>query len=229
MGSISAGAAWVDRYLDPHLKAHFHDRGRSLRRCLQIGADDDEEANRLREKDCRCVVMLDQMEPFRKWKWYQSPVVSDWRQPPFPDGTYDFVFSGCFGQMAGSHDRHREVARALARLVRPGGAILLSIANRFCPGDLLNRDSRMHGPWHPHTASLSQMEDAFSGLPVRIRRLNIEGHFRWSRLPRAIAPIGRLLSFYLGLCSSSNHRWLYASPLNPVLMLWIEVQDGGRA
>lgn len=227
MSSASAGSAWVDRYLQPQLNSHFHSRGSALRRCLQIGADDDEEANRLRENGYRCTVMLDRLEPYRQWKWYQSPVVANWRQPAFADGCFDFVFSGDFGQMAGNQGRHGEVARDLVRLVRPGGAILLSVANRYCPADLLHRESRIHGPWHGHTASLAQIERAFSALPVRIRRLNIRSHFRWSRLPRAIAPVGALLSSYLGLSSSVNHRWLYASPLNPVLMLWVEVQHGG--
>jgi len=216
------GADWVDRYLDPHLRTRLP--GRSELMCLQIGPDDDEEAQRLRDKGYRCVVLLGSLEPYRTWRWRQSPVVSRWSQTPFQEEAFDVIFTGWFGKLADSRRNYPLVAREFCRLVRPGGAMLLTMSNRWCPVDLIDRQLSVPGRAPAARASLKDLRTAFQGLPVSLELLNVAGHFRWGRLPGPLSLLAPVLDAYLRWSSNPLRPASYASGLNPMLILWVRRQ-----
>jgi hypothetical protein len=216
----NAGAEWIDRYLMPQI-TNSGLAGLSSLRCLQFGPDDDEEAQRLRERGHHCMVHLTALEPYRRWHWHQSPVVADWRTPALRSGSFDLIFTGWFGRLASNSEELPEVAKFLTGCLRPGGAMLLSVSNRWCPVDLIDKRLRAPGSGQPGRLSLDDIEQAFDGLGVTVELRNVQGHFRWGRLPALLQWLGPLLNLWLGLTSIPRLRWLYVSPLNPMLMLWV--------
>lgn len=216
----NAGAEWIDRYLMAQIR-NSSLAGKSGLRCLQFGPDDDEEAQRLRERGHRCVVQLTALEPYRRWHWHQSPLVADWRVPALRNGGFDLIFTGWFGKLASKPEELPEVAKFLTAFLRPGGAMLLSLSNRWCPLDLIDKRLRAPGSGQPGRLSLGDVERAFDGLGATIELRSVRGHFRWGRLPKLLRWLGPLLNLWLGLTSIPAVRLLYASPLNPVLMLWV--------
>jgi SAM-dependent methyltransferase len=217
----TAGAAWVDRYLDPLLQSAF---GRPTPRldCLHIWADDDDEASQLRRNGHRCTVLLPDLATYHSTMWRRLPVIGPLdRGLPFVDSAFDVVFTGAFGRLARTPQMRAELARELARVVRARGALLLSVANRYCPVDLQDRSSLLHGPSHPEKAGLAELTQVLSGAGFsRVDRLSVRGHFGWRRLPAALRPCAAAFEQYLGTVSAPERPWLYGSPFNPVLMLW---------
>ncbi len=220
--SRTAGGSWVDRFLTPLLQARLNPVRGTLD-CVQIWGEDDDEAARLRSKGHTCVVLMPDSEPLPACRWHQTPVVANLRERlPLADHSVDFVFTGAIGRLTHGAMARIAFARELGRVVRPGGAILVSVGNRYCPVDLQDRKAFLHGPHHPARTGLHEMESAFevAGLPV-VQRLGVKGHFRWGRVPRPLQGLASLFNAYLEWASDPGRRWVYASPLNPVLMLWI--------
>lgn len=197
-------------------------------RCLQLGPDDDEEAQRLRERGHACAVLIGEWDPYQRWDWHESPVLADWRRMPWRDATFDLIFSPWFGRLAAGPEEVGEVARRLYAALKPGGGMLLSMSNRWCPLDLIDKRIQAPGTGIPVRLGLADVERAFRGTGARIDRKNVRGHFRWGRLPRSLAWLGPALNLYLGAVSSTWLRPLYASPLNPVLMIWTEKPEDSR-
>lgn len=224
MQSGNPGAEWVDRYLVPRIfESTLSTRFRL--RCLQFGPDDDEESQRLRELGHLCHVVIPQLSNYSKWRWHQSPVLTDWKQIALRRESFDLIFTPWFGRMAGSAEAHGEAADVLQELLKPGGAILLSISNGRCPLDLIARKIYVPGSARPTDASLAELRKAFSSFDVDIRLLSVRGHFRWGRLPGWLAFVGPWIDRYLEWASDPAAPGRYGSMLNPVLMLWIEKKD----
>lgn len=218
--AASAGSLWVHRYLVPLLRARAAALPPPLA-CLQLWADDDDEASALRRLGHRCTVFMPRGAALEGVRWRAAPVVGDAAaRLPFDDGAFDFVFSGAFARLA--HGTHARVAlaRELCRVVRPGGAILLCIGNRYCPVDIHSREALLHGPWHPEKMSLAEVEAAFApAAPARIERLSLDGQFGWARARGPLRLAVGLAARALHVVSDPRRRAIYASPLNPVLML----------
>jgi SAM-dependent methyltransferase len=217
----TAGAAWVERYLDPLLRSTFGTPTPCLD-CLHIWADDDDEASQLRQKGHQCVVLMPDAASCTNKKWRQTPVAGCFEgRLPFANSSFDLVFTGAFARLAHTSQMKAQLARELARVVRPGGATLLSVSNRYCPVDLEDRKSFLHGPSHPEKASLAELRGALDGAGFsRVDCLSTRRHFGWRRVPRALRPLAAGFESYLGRVSSPATPKLYASPFNPVLMLW---------
>ena len=215
----SAGAAWVARYLEPFLRSRVAQLPAPLR-CLQLWADDDEEAGALRARGHACTVLMPGESPATSMRWSARPVVGSGEHLPFRADAFDLVFTSAFARLAQTPAARAALACELARVTRPGGAMLLSVGNRWCPLDLQSRDALVHGPWHAQKASLGQMEAAFAAARIaRIERLSLDRQFGWSRARGPLRLAVGAVSAYLHCVSAPGWRTLYASPLNPVLML----------
>jgi SAM-dependent methyltransferase len=157
------------------------------------------------------------------WTWYEPPVVGKSRLTlPFPDASFDLVFSSAFGRLAQSSTQRDGLAKELARVLRPGGAALLAIGNRWCPIDMQDRAAFVHGPWHPEKAGLRELEKHLLSAGFKgVERLSLKGHFGWARVPKLLRPVVLMISATLAWTSHPRRRWIYASPLNTMFMLWI--------
>jgi SAM-dependent methyltransferase len=108
-----------------------------------------------------------------------SFVVGDGRSLPFPDGTFDVVFSYSVLQHFSKQDARLSVNEA-ARVTRPGGKVLVQLANLFGVRQLYNqaRDSVRgeQNPFRVRRWTPGEMLSAFHEL-VGPSRLFADGYF----------------------------------------------------
>ncbi|MHA3771306.1 class I SAM-dependent methyltransferase [Verrucomicrobiota bacterium sgz303538] len=203
--SPSAGAAWVTRFLLPHLQRRFPDR--QAISCLQIAPDDPTEAEQLRRYGYSC----EMVDP------------GEHRTLSFPESSFDFVFTGRFPVLASDAESRVAFAKELHRVLKKGGSLLLVFGNQSCPIDLTRNGSLLHGLKSRHCLSLHTAEQLLiqEGEFTSIQPLNIDGHFGWGSLPAPLHPFGKFLDFHWRFLATPARRWLYSSALNPTLILWL--------
>jgi SAM-dependent methyltransferase len=220
----TSGVRWVERYLFPLIDTHLAVRSDAGLICLQIEPDDEEEAIRLRAEDYLCDTVVYRKSPASNQPWQQSPILADPLQLPLESHRYDLIFSGAFSRIAPSPERRCGIAREMARVCRPGGAVLLTLGNRWCPIDLTRRPPVLHQPWSHDMVSLTEMERLFVGECgfSRLRLLSLAEHFGWSSLSGIKKLLAPWLERYLLWSAMPDRRWRYASPLNPIFSLWFE-------
>lgn len=131
-----------------------------------------------------------------------SYLCSDAEHLPFPDSTFDYVYS--FGVMHHAPDTQRCVDEAY-RVLRPGGQALIMLYHRHSLNELVHRLLRVpfeeRGELCPvvrryTTKEIRDMFARFTKVEVRPDFVFGEGYgrlFRWTPLP-----VYRLLSRYLG-------------------------------
>jgi hypothetical protein len=132
--------------------------------------------------------------------------------------------TGRLGRFARSIGEKRTFARELSGLCKKGGAFLTAIGNYRCPVDLTRNASLIHGPKCASLVTLREMQEIFvdRGGFSSVQPLSPAGHFSWRRLRGPGMAVARWLEYFWREIAVPHRRWLYASPLNPVLMLWIE-------
>ncbi|MBX3675328.1 MAG: class I SAM-dependent methyltransferase [Burkholderiales bacterium] len=154
---------------------------------------------------------------------------------PFRDDAFDVVFCGCLfphvGDEADSHrpgpgylDKRRALAAEMARVLRPGGHILVASANRRCPLDLFHgREPGSYRPrWNPPGDPFLLSEDDYRDLFARAGCAGLaleptEGFWTFNRSRRSLR--GRLLALPVRLLfwleSRAFARRLRGSPVSP--------------
>lgn len=197
----------------PLLKSHFGGRSSGQLVCLHLAAPDEDESAALRERGHRAVSVPAETEFSTNGRWSNSTVIASGRQLPFARESFDFIFTNAFGVFTTTANERRSFARQLGTVVRPGGALLLSVGNRRCPIDLCRAPGAK--------ASLRELEDAFSESWNHVRLLSADGYFGWSKIPRPLRPLLRLAKSYLAWATNPDRPWLYASPLNSFFVLWV--------
>lgn len=201
--NVSAGAAWIHRFLLPHLASHFPNQNPLS--CLQLWPDDAIEAEELHRLGHRC----DMLDP--------TPETT----LPCDSGTCDFAFTGRFPARVKDRATRIHFAKELFRVLNPGGALLLVLGNRLCPIDLSRNGPFLHGPFAGAVLSLNEAKQIFLH-EARFNSLNIHnptGHFAWQRAPAAIRPLGNALEHFWH-CAARRPS-LYNSIFNPTLILWL--------
>lgn len=204
-GATSPGAAWVERFLLPQFARRFS-KDRSVS-CLQIAPDDDSEAQRLCQLGHPCEMTTPSAE----------------LRLSFPEASYDFVFTGRFPVLASEGEARVTLAKELYRVTRRGGALLLAMGNRASPVDLTGNGPWLHGTRARHCLSLPEARAILvraAGFESLVP-LSASGHFGWNRLPQWLQPLGQVLDAYWRFVATPNRLWLYSSPLNPTLVLWL--------
>jgi SAM-dependent methyltransferase len=141
----------------------------------------------------------------------------------FPDSSWDFAFSGHFPSQARDRTARVSLAKEMFRVLRGGGSLLLAIGNRLCPVDLTRNGGMFHGAGADYCLSLKEMRGILMGEAgfANVGLLNVNGHFGWGSLPSIIRPLGRILDAHWRYLAIPSREWIYASPLNPTLLLWI--------
>lgn len=167
-------------------------------------------------------------------------MLTDGRSLPFGDASFDAVTSFGVIEHVGAvgdsvevhpdvHDQRRAFAREVARVVRPGGAIIMSTPNRLFPADFFHHSSRLgfrlHSPREPFSVSYGDFRRLFideAGCRA-IRHLSLRNAFVFRRSRRHLW--GRLLvpptRAMLSALGSPALLPLARSPLNPFLMVHI--------
>jgi SAM-dependent methyltransferase len=165
---------------------------------------------------------------------------ADGRDLPFPDSRFDAVTGygvvehiGAIGdsvEVEPDHWAQRvRFAREVARVTRPGGAIILSTPNKLFPADFFHSPNRhgvrWHSPREAFSVSFGELERLFVGEAGcrAIRPLGLSGAFVFRRSRehlwgRALAPVARVAFRAL--------EWpplaaLARSPLNPFLIVLV--------
>jgi SAM-dependent methyltransferase len=142
---------------------------------------------------------------------------------PFPDAAYDFAFSGRFPLRAPERSSRIALARELHRVLRAGGSLLLAMGNRLCPVDFTRNGPLLHGLSARSCLSYFEAYDLLvrEAAFKNVTPLNVAGHFGWGRLPPVLSPVGKLINAYWRWLVTPSRTWLYTSPLNPTLLLWV--------
>lgn len=105
-------------------------------------------------------------------------VVADARHLPFPDGSFDVIFSYSVLQHFAKDDARASVAEA-GRVLRPGGTALVQFANRFGVRSLYNR---LRAGFRPGTGfevrywTPGELDEMFASL-VGPARVEVDGFF----------------------------------------------------
>ena len=203
--AMTAGAAWVSRFLLPRLNRRFPTS--SSISCLQLWPDDPTETQHLEKSGHRC----EMLEPKAGGKLAR------------PDSSCDFIFTGQFTLRAPDRTARIALAKEFNRVLRSGGSLLLAMGNRACPVDLTRNGPRFHGPGAPSCLSLREAREILleqAGFAT-LEPLGAYGHFGWGSLPGVFRPFGKVLDAYWRLLMSPSLKGLYGSPLNPTLLLWL--------
>ncbi len=219
---------WVERFLLPLLERQMPGTGTRRLCCLQIETIDSldclDEAERIRGEGHLCDVVL-----YREPGAAPQPVpggvqvIEDLVQLPLESARYDLILSGRFGKMTRDKSLRQPFASELARICKPGGALLATFGNRLCPVDISGNGSLLHGPGSPALLSTGEAQNLFLGQAgfVSAEAIGIYGHFGWSK----VSGLGKIVALTLDLFwqwgATPRRPWLYGSPLNPCFMLWI--------
>jgi SAM-dependent methyltransferase len=186
------------------------------------------------------------VEPgYRNTAWDRRSIperlhVGDGRALPFPDGRFDAVTSygvvehiGAIGDSVDVYPDHWaqrvRYAREIARVTRPGGAIILSTPNKRFPGDFFHSPNRWGVRWHSpredFSVSYGELKRLFLDVAEcrAIRPLGLAGAFVFRRSRehlwgRILAPPTRLVFSALGWRPLAP---LARSPLNPFLIVHV--------
>ena len=203
--NTTPGAAWVKRFLQPLLVRHFPtDKAVS---CAQVAATDPSEAEELRALGHACELL----EPTASLRLEAR------------DASFDFAFTGRFPVLAAEPPARVRLARELHRVLRRGGALLLVSGNRHCPLDLTRNGPLLHSPGAQQGLSSREVGTILvkEGGFANVRPLSVCGHFGWNRLNGSQRWVGRVLDAYWHRLATPSRKWLYFSPLNPTLVLWL--------
>ena len=155
---------------------------------------------------------------------------------PFADASFDAVFCGCVFPHVGvvgdsnivgpeCEAQRRELAAEMARVLKPGGRVVVSSPNRWFPADIFHgRDKggykpRLNPPTSRFLLSVKDYEDLFrSSGCSKSKALPVRGYWGFIRASHSLK--GRLLSYPVRLLFRlADMRMFRSSPLNPWLVV----------
>jgi SAM-dependent methyltransferase len=161
---------------------------------------------------------------------------------PFENSSFDAVFCGCVFPHVGvvgdtnvtaadCRSQRRELATEMARVLVPGGQVIVSSPNRWFPADIFH--GRSHGGYRPRLnpptsnflLSAKDYEDLFRPAGCgKSNALPIRGYWGFIRARKSLK--GRLLSYPVRLLFRlANLRGLRRSILSPWLIVSMQKQS----
>ena len=175
-------------------------------------------------------------------RYPQRLISGNGKRMPFPDGAFDAIFCGCvfphvgvegttFNTTPDFHEQRLELARDMARVLKPGGKIFSCNPNRFFPFDIFHGHQagrpvlRLTMPWDPLLLSVADYRRMFSAsCSVTVSPLPVENYWNFTNSRKTLK--GRILSAPIRALFRvvSRIKPLRGSPLNPWLIVRIEKQ-----
>lgn len=167
---------------------------------------------------------------------------ADMCQMPFPDQSFDFVYSinalehigtvGDTSKVTPDYLQQRMRAlRSLLRVTKPGGHVLITGLSRTIPFDLLHvqevRFVRIHSPWERFLLNFADIRQMCSetGEVEWTRPLPLRGFFSWTTLGqyRLVRPLLPVADWLLGCMPDA----FYGSFLSPIYIALIRRRSEG--
>lgn len=209
----TAGARWVDRYLEPRIAAQMAGRTLAGLRILQLAPDTLEEADRCAELGALVSIgMLSDGgldEPAR----YPLVSIDAYGGIAATDASFDVLVSGRLAELAGGPAAGQHLLAECARVCAPGGGLLatLSTGSPLSLAGAAADEASRRGTLTP--MALSTCFDELRMLPV-------DGHFGWrgGGVPRRM--VGALLDFCWRHIVTPARPRLYCGPCNPLMLVW---------
>ncbi len=193
-------------YLIPLLNELFPNAPSGSVRVLDVGSGVAKSVDLLRDAgyDAWGVDSGHRAMHWKRRKYPQNLVIANGQAMPFPDDTFDFIFSagvlehvGCDGDARSPSPGHEQArldfVSGSVRVTRPGGMINYTGPNRLFPFDLFHRNTesnpfRFHWPWDPFLQSMKDFRYLFveqCGCES-LRALPIRGYWGFLRLNRTL-------------------------------------------
>jgi SAM-dependent methyltransferase len=161
---------------------------------------------------------------------------------PFADASFDAVFCGCVfphvGVVGDSNvtapdcvEQRSQLAVEMARVLKPGGRVIVSSPNRWFPADIFHgRDKggykpRLNPPTSRFLLSAKDYEHLFRAAGCgKSTALPVRGYWGFIRASHSLK--GRLLSYPVRLLFRlADLPGLHSSPLNPWLVVAMQKQS----
>lgn len=200
--NASAQAAWVQRFFLPLLRRQGLLSDATPLAGLHLGATDALEVQAMNELGHRCQALPSMATPW-----------------PVAAASQDLLWSGRWASLPAG--QRQAFAQEAARVLRPGGGVLLCLGNRRCWLDLSEIGPRLHRRSGDSTADCEELQERF------IKRAGFAG---WQAQSARLhfGPGGNLASRVLRrllVCALNGvHRLgpaAYAGAMNPLLLVWI--------
>jgi len=213
-------------------------------RILAVGCGAGVEVDQLREAGFDCIG-IDNGNRTRSWlarRSVHSLAMANAKHMPFPEGYFDVAFCGCVFPHVGvvgdsstpsssCWEDRLAVAREMARMVKPGGHIVVSSPNRWFPLDLFHGRSigsyrtPLNLPWHRFLLSASDYRRLFlaAGCAEPAIALSINNYWGFCRTSQTWK--GRLFALpvraLLHIGSHAAMRMLRTSFLVPWIVMLV--------
>ncbi len=181
-------------------------------------------------------------EAWQRLELKERFLLANGKHLPFPDNSFEGVFSGCVFPHVGVKGDSDEVApdyfeqrlalaSEMVRVLKPGGKILVSSPNRHFPLDLFHgREEgvsrpKPYSPANPFLLSFGDYRRLFVQAGCEnVRALPVEGYWGFIRSRHSLKGLllGLPVRFLFWMVSREGFRLLRSSPLNPWLIVLVE-------
>jgi SAM-dependent methyltransferase len=189
--------------------------------------------------DCVGIDCGSRVEDWKQRKHKDKLYIANAKRLPFADNSFDMLFSGCMlahiGVVGDSwvvqedyQEQRSMVCAEMTRVLRPGGQMIISGANRSCPFDLFHRDHgympRFHSPSEKFLLSLEDYRKLFIGENAcrKVEALPITGYWSFNNLRRTRLGRGAAMLIDGHMRVVSRVPALRSSLLNPWIIVRIE-------
>jgi SAM-dependent methyltransferase len=235
-------------YWIPKFRRLFPDTGRRYR-LLSLGCGTGADVDSLYDAGFDCVG-IDNGNRTSVWprrRHRDSLLLANGMNLPFRDSTFDGIFCGCVFPHVGvfgdsykvTPDYHRDRARLaqeMARVLAPGGKILVASPNRLFPADIFHGRAcgcytpRPYAPTDPFLLSTGDYRKLFleAGC-TSAKAQELTGYWGFIRSKKQLKGFlfGLPVRFVFWLVSRKSLRFLRGSPLTPWIVVLVEKE--GRA
>jgi SAM-dependent methyltransferase len=234
----------MKHYFIPFFRRQWPDFAGQTRRLLSLGCGTGADVDTLCDAGFDCIG-IDNGNRTMVWPKRTRPdhfLLANGMHLPFEDGTFDGVFSGCVFPHVGVHgdtykvtDRFKNdryaLAQEMARVLKPGGKILVSSPNRWFPFDIFHgRDAFQYLPRpycfaDPFLLSVSDYRKMFVEAGCNaVTAQPMSGYFGFERSASHLKGylLGLPVKLAFGLVSLPGLNFLRGSPLTPWIVVLAE-------
>lgn len=233
----------TENYWIPKFRRLFPDRSRR-HRLLSLGCGTGADVDALYDAgfDCVGIDCGNRTSVWPRRRHRDSLLLANGMNLPFKDETFDGIFCGCVFPHVGVegdsykvtptyHEDRARLAREMARVLAPGGKILVASPNRLFPADIFHGRScgcytpRPYSPRDPFLLSTADYRRLFTAAGCSSAEAQeLTGYWGFIRSRHHLKGylLGLPVRFVFWLVSRKGLGFLRGSPLTPWIVVLVE-------